>query len=125
MGTKGPHEPPAHGQQLIQDQLLGEAVAHGGYVVLVADERMRYLAASDAACDLLGYSRDELLRLTVPDLVVETEAAAMYDEFVRTGAQRGRITLRRKDGRHVAATYEARETSIGGLTYYVSMLSPT
>ncbi len=110
--------------RLIQEVLVGEAVARGGYAVLVADERMRYLAASDAACELLGYAREELLRLTVPDVVVETEAPAMYDELVRAGEQRGRITLRRKDGEHVEATYEARETTIGGLTYYVSVLTP-
>lgn len=103
---------------------MGEAVANAGYVVLVADENMRYLAASDAACELLGYSRDELLGLTVPDLVVETNATDLYDEFMRDQGQRGRITLRRKDGRPVEADYDARQTEVGGLPYYVSVISP-
>ena len=68
---------------LIQGVLVGEAVANAGYIVLVADENMRYLAVSDAACELLGYSREELLGLTVPDLVVETHASDLYDEFIR------------------------------------------
>ena len=70
----------AQADALIQGILVGEAVANAGYVILVADEMMRYLAASDAACELLGYSRAELLSLTVPDLVVESTAPALYDE---------------------------------------------
>lgn len=114
----------AHAADLIQTVLVGEAVARAGYVVLVADEEMRYLAASDAACTLLGYSREELLDLTVPDVVVESHASELYDEFMRSGEQRGEITLRCKDGRHVTATYDARQTEVSGMTYYVSVLSP-
>ena len=72
---------------------MGEAVANAGYVILVADEMMRYLAASDAACELLGYSREELLSLTVPDLVAESTASALYGELMRDQGQRGLITL--------------------------------
>jgi PAS domain S-box-containing protein len=109
---------------LIQGVLVGEAVANAGYIVLVADENMRYLAASDAACELLGYSREELLGLTVPDLVVETNASELYDEFIRAHGQRGKITLRCKDGRSLDAHYDARQTEVGGLPYYVSVISP-
>src|SRR5438270_477553 len=51
--------------------IVGEAVASGGYVVLVADAEMRFIAASDGACALLGYTREELVELTVPDIVIE------------------------------------------------------
>lgn len=114
----------AHADALIQETLVGEAVANAGYAVLVADENMRYLAANDAACALLGYGRDELLTLSVPDLVVESNAAELYDEFLRDRGQRGTITLRRKDGGVLRATYDARETRVGGLPYYVSVLAP-
>jgi PAS domain S-box-containing protein len=109
---------------LIQGVLVGEAVANAGYIVLVADENMRYLAVSDAACELLGYSREELLGLTVPDLVVETNASELYDEFIRDHGQRGKITLRCNDGRSLEAHYDARQTDVGGLPYYVSVISP-
>ena len=103
---------------------LGEALTNADYVVLVADEGMRYLAASDAACGLLGYSRDELLGLKVPDLVVESNASELFDDFLRDQALRGTITLRRKDGRLVVATYDARTTVVRGVSYYISVLSP-
>lgn len=108
---------------LVQGVLVGEAVANGGYVVLVADENMRYLAASDAACELLGYSREELLGLSVPDLVVETNAAELYDEFMRDHEQRGKITLRCRDGSSLEAHYDARPTEVSGLPYFVSVIS--
>jgi PAS domain S-box-containing protein len=113
----------SHADALIQGVLLGEAVANAGYIVLVADENMRYLAASDAACELLGYSREELLGLTVPDLVVDANASELYDEFIRDHEQRGEITLRCKDGRSLEARYDARQTEVGGLPYYVSVIS--
>ena len=113
----------SHADALIQGVLVGEAVANAGYIVLVADENMHYLAASDAACELLGYSREELLSLTVPDLVVETNASELYDEFIRDHGQSGKITLRCKDGRSLDAHYDARQTEVGGLPYYVSVIS--
>ncbi len=110
---------------LVQNQLIGDAIAWGGYVVLVADERMKFAAVSDGACALLGYERHELLQLFVPDIVVERrEAENLYRRFVREGFQRGEIVLRRKDGSTVEATYEATETKISGMPYYVSVLLP-
>ena len=110
---------------VVQHRLVGDAVASGGYVVLVADFDMNFLAVSDGACALLGYTREELLELTVPDIVVErSEAASLYKQFVREGLQRGEITLRRQDGRTISAIYEASETIVAGERYYVSVLIP-
>lgn len=113
-----------HANALVQAVLIGEAVSGGGYAVLVADEDMRYVAASGGACELLGYSRAELLGMRVPEVVVETDAAARYSAFLRDRAQQGVITLRRKDGTEVVATYDARATRVSGLPYYVSVLTP-
>ena len=112
-------------RDLIHRQLVGDAVASGGYVVLVADEEMRFLAASDGAVALLGYTREEITQLTVPDIVVDRrEAEAQYTRFVREGLQRGETTLRTKDGLLVGARYEASDTVVAGLKYYVSVLFP-
>ena len=110
--------------EVIRTMFVGEAVTNAGYAVLVADENMRYLAATDGACDLLGYSHEELVGMAVSDLVVETNAADLYEQFVRDRAQRGTITLRRKDGSHVRAAYDARETGVSQMRYYVSWLTP-
>jgi PAS domain S-box-containing protein len=114
----------ARTNRLVQDVLIGEAVAQAGYVVLVADEQMRYLAASASACELLGYSNEEILDLTVTDVVVDDEVFTLYDGFLASGHQKGRVSLRCKDGRRVVAEYDARATRVSRLPYYVSILSP-
>jgi PAS domain S-box-containing protein len=109
---------------VIRTLFIGDAVTNAGYAVLVADENMRYLAATDGACELLGYSCEELVGMAVSAVVVETNAPNLYEQFVRDRAQRGTITLRRKDGSHVSAAYDARETLVSHMPYYVSWLTP-
>ena len=60
-------------EPLIQASLLGEAVENGPVAVFVADEHGQYVAVNQAACLLLGYTREELLGLRVTDV-------ARYDE---------------------------------------------
>lgn len=93
-------------------------------VVLVADAQMRYLAASDSACRLLGYTREELLAMRVSEVVEETDAETRYGRMVEDGRQDGQITLVCRDGRRVRAHYDAREAQAEGVTYYVSLLTP-
>lgn len=100
-----------------------EVASAGERVVLVADAEMRYLAASDGACRLLGYSLDELLLMRVTDVVKETDAELRYRQMIEDGRQEGEITLLRKDGRPVKARYAASEAHAEGLTYYVSELT--
>jgi PAS domain S-box-containing protein len=51
---------------IVQEALLGQVAASAGAALLVSDDTLRYVAANDAACELLGYPRDELLKLRVP-----------------------------------------------------------
>lgn len=93
-------------------------------VVLVADAEMRYLAASDSACRMLGYSLDELLLMRVTDVVKEMDADQRYRRMIEDGRQEGEITLLRKDGRPIKARYVAHEAQADGIAYYVSELTP-
>ena len=111
-------------KELVQRYLVGEAVAAASYLVLVADEHMRFAAVSDEACELLGYTRDEFLQLTVPDIVVEREAPQLFAEFIAAGEQRGQISLRCSNGKTITMLYDAHETTMSGLPYYVSVLFP-
>ena len=111
-------------ETMMQSVLVGEALDAADYVVLVADRWMHYVAVTRAAAELLGYSRDELLALRIPDVVVESNAEELFEEFLRVRAQRGTVTLRAKDGREIVCTYDAREASLGGLPLYVSVLTP-
>jgi PAS domain S-box-containing protein len=98
---------------LIQTALLGEAVDAGPALVFVADEEMKYLAVSRSACEALGYSREELLKLRV------TEVAR--DEMLARGSRDGVATLTRKDGSTLTLRYRATKTTVAGLQLFVSI----
>ena len=86
-------------EPLVQSVLLGEAVEHAPVAILVADDEMRYVAANATACELLGYSREELLRLRVPDLAQYPEAEGEFEAMIAAGELIGRTTVRGKDGK--------------------------
>jgi PAS domain S-box-containing protein len=106
---------------LIQTALLGEAVDHGPALVFVADEDMRYIAVNRTACEVLGYTREELLKLSVHQVAREPEAPAQYDEMLVRGFRHGTALLTRKDGTTVEFHYRATKTKAAGLTFFVSI----
>ena len=106
---------------LIQTALLGEAVDNGPALVFVADEAMRYIAVSQSACAALGYTREELLQLHVPDVAREAEASTQYDEMLVRGFRYGTALLTRKDGSTVNFLYRAEQTTVASMPLYVSV----
>ncbi len=109
------------GDELIQASLLGEALDPGPAIVLVADEEMRYVAVNRHACQVLGYTRDELLALTVPEVARAEESTDEYADMVANGRRDGHSTLTRKDGSTVTMRYRALRTKIGPMVLYVAV----
>ena len=103
---------------LIQATLLGEAVENGPVAVFVADENRRYVAVNQAACALVGYSREELLALHVDDIV---EDVGKWDDMRRDGTVTGVAELTRKDGSKTHFHYVAGATVVAGMPVYVSV----
>ncbi len=69
--------------------------------LLVIDLRGRILEANPAACEMLGYTRDELLEIGPEHLDVPEEAARVperWDELIRTGQIRFETRHLRRDG---------------------------
>ena len=106
---------------LVQASLIGEALDAGPLLVFVADESMRYLAVNRLACESLGYDRDELLKLRVPDVAVAPEAPGLYEDMLRQARQTGLTKLRRKDGSTADFRYWAQETKTAGMTFWVAV----
>jgi PAS domain S-box-containing protein len=106
---------------LIQTALLGEAVDAGPALVFVADEEMRYIAVNARACEVLGYTREELLGLPVTAVAREAGSGAQYDELLARGFRHGSAELTRKDGTTVAFVYQARTARAAGLNLFVSV----
>ncbi|HUP32319.1 MAG TPA: PAS domain-containing protein [Gaiellaceae bacterium] len=110
--------------EVIQKSLVGEAVEGGPVAVFVADHDGKYIAVNDYACRLLGYTREELLALSVTDVAVDENAAADYDELLRGRRGTGRSVLRTKDGRDVPVSFRASSTTVGGLELFVGICWP-
>ena len=108
-------------QPLVQASLVGEAIDHGPALVFVADEEMKYVAVNQHACDVLGYARAELLALTVAEVAPGPETPGQFAQLVNSAPTSGTTTLRRKDGTEVLFTWRASQTTVAGLTLYVSV----
>jgi PAS domain S-box-containing protein len=108
-------------QPLVQASLVGEAIDHGPALVFVADEDMRYVAVNQHACDVLGYTRPELLALTVPEVAPAPDTRERFAALVAGPATEGTSPLRRKDGTDLSFTWRATHTTVAGLTLYVSV----
>jgi PAS domain S-box-containing protein len=116
--------PTAVANPLIQMSLIGEAIDLGPVAVFVADDDRRYLAVNQYACDLLGYTREELLELSVLEVAVNPDAGADFEEMQTSGSRSGTARLRHRDGNELEIAYRASETTVGSLRLYVSACWP-
>jgi PAS domain S-box-containing protein len=96
--------------------------------ILVADGERRYLDANPAALRLLGYRRDELLRMRVDDIVAadpdwtETEFAAL----VARRDWQGELSVRHRDGSLIPVEVRATVVSLPtGPVYLATMRDVT
>ena len=110
--------------ELVQKSLVGEALEHGPVAVFVAGDDGRYLAVNAYACELLGYTRSELLDLRVPDVAVDPDAQINYAEMRRTGSRTGTTQLRRSDGTEVEMRFRASQSTVGGMLVYIGICWP-
>ena len=101
--------------------VLGAVIDDAPVCVFVADADMRYVAVNRYACELLGYSEEELLQLSVSDLAAYDDAPAEYTQMVEQAYMQGRSRLRCKDGEQVWIEYVAGEVEMDGRTLYVSV----
>ena len=104
-----------------REEILAAVLDEAPVCVFVADETMRYVAVNAYACELLGYSEEELLQLRVPDVASYEDASTEYAEMVDSAYRRGVSRLRAKDGEELLLSYVAGEVQFDGKPLYVSV----
>lgn len=84
--------------------------------VCVADREGRYIEVNPAACALLGYTREELLNMSIVDTILPEDIPGLIesrDKTLRGETHRAEQMLRRKDGSLVPVEINARVISDG------------
>ena len=69
--------------------------------IFVVDETGRYLEVNRAACDITGYSAEEILAMSIPDLLTPDSLEAAADRFaslIATGSVKAEFQFRHKNG---------------------------
>ena len=92
--------------------------------ILLADGQGRYIDANPAATELLGYARQELLAMSIAEVVAAppqwTEEA--FGDLLEQGHWKGEIELRRRDGSGVQVDASATAVEMESGPIYVSAL---
>jgi PAS domain-containing protein len=77
------------------------------YVVFV-DANRRYVDCSEGACQLLGYTSEEMLKKTIEDLSYDVnQVPKLFAQYVEAGTQEGEYVLQRKDRTPLPIRYQA------------------
>jgi PAS domain S-box-containing protein len=100
------------------DERFRTLIAQATDGIFIADRRGRYIDVNAAGCALLGYTREELCRMHVFDIVMPQEVLSVEREkaALLTGhVVRGEWQFRRKDGSCFTGELSARMLSDGRL----------
>jgi len=100
------HERLRRGEQRIRD-LFDQA----GDGIFLADIRGRYTDVNDAACRMLGYTRDEIVGKSILDLIPPEDAGRLHQAREALLAGQAHVEewrLRRKDGCYVSVEVSAK-----------------
>jgi PAS domain S-box-containing protein len=108
-------------QQLLQRSLLGEAIDFlEDVAVFVWNEERNYVAVNEAACEVVGLSREELIGMRVGALTVN-DAAEDIERVRATTPFDGASSFVRPDGTEVQLEWTTVHTKVAGLGYMVSI----
>ncbi len=101
-------------------QLTKFSVDHASVSAFLIGKDARILYVNDHACRSLGYSQEELLAMTIPDLdpnVPMSAWADMWGSLKKKGSVRFESLHRKKDGTLITVEISANYVSFGGREY--------
>jgi len=108
-------------QELAQALAWQEAIFEGSRdAVFVTDANSRFVIVNHAACELTGYSKQELLQMRIPDLHEQQDLAAynLFHERIMAGEEIvSEAKILRKDGTKVDTEFNNRCIKISGNAY--------
>ena len=108
--------------RVIQRELEGHQVSVGGRIahshpeiagtyMAFVDANRRYVEVTDGVCQLLGYSRRELLGMTIDQVAapeLRSDVPERFRQFVSEGGLEGQYCLLTKDKKRVQIHYQSK-----------------
>src|SRR5581483_5284060 len=104
--------------EAIHQALIGEAGDCAAFGVSVYDEDGRFVAINQYAAELLGYSREELLRRDVADF---TAGGIDRSVLLRSDLREGVRLVHRPDGTSVPTAFVVAPTRVANLDFFVAI----
>ena len=113
-------------QRLVHETLLGDALDHSRLAAFVTDAGGAYVAVNEAACTLVGYSREELIGLRATSLSARPpdDVRELLEHLQRDRFLVGTATLAARDGSLVEIDYWATITTVAGIEFLLSVTEP-
>lgn len=103
---------------VVLETLLLEAIEAAGMAICVYDEHGRYVTVNRAACDILGYTREELLTHDIADF---TEGGINRKVLLSDEHREGARLVTRKDGSTVPCAFVVTPTRVANLPYFLAV----
>ncbi len=100
-------------QKRVEKALQESELKHRTYIeqapigIFVANNKGKYIDVNPGACALLGYTRDELLDLSVLDISARKEDAESFGQLMKEGKVSFESKLKKKDGSVVDVILDA------------------
>ena len=104
-------------EKIDASSLLAALLERSSTPMLVADDDRLYIEANAAACELLGYSRDQLLTMTVEEISppeLASQAPEMFERFKKEGTMEGPFTVVDADGKNHQVQFSATANVLPG-----------
>ncbi len=78
-----------------------------GDAIAIQDDERRFIEVNDAACELLGLAREDVIGMNPVDIIQHEDAAEAWATFLIEGRRSGSLRVRRPDGEIRFAEYNA------------------
>ncbi|MCG8605657.1 PAS domain S-box protein [bacterium] len=113
------------GEKLAKSYAWQEAIIEGSRDgIFVSDADSRFVIVNRAACELTGYTREELLEMHIPDLheAPDLDVYRNYHSRIMAGDEiTSEAKILRKDGVKVVTEFSNRQITIAGNSYMHSV----